>query len=382
MLINIFYSWQSDLPNKSNRGFISDTIKKAIKRLSYETNLIAEYDRDTLGITGSPDITDTIFGKINKSDIFICDISIINKDYSGRKTPNPNVLIELGYAARTLGWEKVICLFNKKYGDLTDVPFDINHRRIIVYDSEKENEKQRISGIIYKNISEMYSKGILFNPLRDYVKGKIDYCFLEVLKHICTIVYETYSMSDSLKKVNNLLNLDKNMLYDLLNKRNNILGFFAYKNLEDVQEKLIELFNNINSSSNYPTDWAVTILNLNDWIRSFQWYISFRRENPIFIKSLNPNRKFSVISAGKMNKSNRSDSYILLEKIDNVHGKVLNVGTMAHVDSEILISPFKLNSLILEQFCECIWTVIKLSINWLNITGDEFILDPEYYHIE
>jgi hypothetical protein len=229
VLINIFYSWQSDLPNKSNRGFISDTIKKAIKRLSYETNLIAEYDRDTLGITGSPDITDTIFGKINKSDIFICDISIINKDYSGRKTPNPNVLIELGYAARTLGWEKVICLFNKKYGDLTDVPFDINHRRIIVYDSEKENEKQRISGIIYKNISEMYSKGILFNPLRDYVKGKIDYCFLEVLKHICTIVYETYSMSDSLKKVNNLLNLDKNMLYDLLNKRNNILGFFAYE---------------------------------------------------------------------------------------------------------------------------------------------------------
>ena len=72
------------------------------------------------------------------------------------------------------------------------------------------------------------------------------------------------------------------MLYDLLNKRNNILGFFAYKNLEDVQEKLIELFNNINSSSNYPTDRAVTILNLNDWIRSFQWYISFRRKSHIY----------------------------------------------------------------------------------------------------
>ncbi len=379
--INVFYSWQSDLPNNSNRSFINDAIKKAINKLSYEIKVFAEYDRDTLGTTGSPDISDTIFTKINKSDIFICDISIINKDYPGRKTPNPNVLVELGYAAKALGWEKVICLFNKKYGELTDVPFDINHRRILVYDSDKANEKQRVSEIFFKNISEMFSKGVLFNPLRDYVKGKIDYCFLEVLKHISTIVYDTYSMSDSLRKVTDLLNLEKNKLFDLLTKRESILGFFAYKNLKDVQEKLIELFNTINSSSNYPTDWAVTILSLNDWIRSFQWHISFRRDNPIFIKTLNPIRKFGVISAGNMNKSNRPDSYILLHMIDNEQGKVLNVGTMIRVEREILVSPFKFNSLALEPFCECIWRVIQLSNNWLDITGSEFILDPEYYHI-
>ncbi|WP_286887593.1 hypothetical protein [Aneurinibacillus sp. UBA3580] len=381
MKINVFYSWQSDLPNNSNRSFINDAIKKAINKLSYEIKVFAEYDRDTLGTTGSPDISDTIFTKINKSDIFICDISIINKDYPGRKTPNPNVLVELGYAAKALGWEKVICLFNKKYGELTDVPFDINHRRILVYDSDKANEKQRVSEIFFKNISEMFSKGVLFNPLRDYVKGKIDYCFLEVLKHISTIVYDTYSMSDSLRKVTDLLNLEKNKLFDLLTKRESILGFFAYKNLKDVQEKLIELFNTINSSSNYPTDWAVTILSLNDWIRSFQWHISFRRDNPIFIKTLNPIRKFGVISAGNMNKSNRPDSYILLHMIDNEQGKVLNVGTMIRVEREILVSPFKFNSLALEPFCECIWRVIQLSNNWLDITGSEFILDPEYYHI-
>ena len=379
--INVFYSWQSDLPNNSNRSFISDAIKKAINKLSYEIKVFAEYDRDTLGTTGSPDISDTIFAKINKSDIFICDISIVNKDYPGRKTPNPNVLVELGYAAKALGWEKVICLFNKKYGELTDVPFDINHRRILVYDSDKANEKHRVSEIIFKNISEMFSKGVLFNPLRDYVKGKIDYCFLEVLKHINTIVYDTYSMTDSLRKVTDLLNLEKNKLFDLLTKRESILGFFAYKNLKDVQEKLVELFNTINSSSNYPTDWAVTILNLNDWIRSFQWHISFRRENPIFIKKLNPIRKYSVVSAGNMNKSNRSDSYILLDMIDNEKGKVLNVGTMIQVEREILISPFKFNPLAIEPFCECIWRVIQLSNYWLDITGSEFILDPDYYHI-
>jgi len=381
VIINVFYSWQSDLPNNSNRSFISGAIKKAIKKLSYEIRVYAEYDRDTLGTTGSPDISDTIFNKINKSDVFICDVSIINKNFSGRKTPNPNVLIELGYAAKTLGWEKVICLFNRKYGELTDLPFDINHRRLLVYDSDKANEKQRVSEIIFKSISEMYSTGILFNPLRDYVKGKIDFCFLEVLKHICTIVYNTYSMSESLSKVTDLLNLQENKLCDLITKRDVILGFFAYKNLENVQEQLRELFNTINSSSNYPSDWAVTILDLYDWIRSFQWHISFRRDNPIFIKSLNPISKYGVISAGEMNKSNKPDSYILLDMIDDDKGRVLNTGTMVRVEREYLLSTFRFNPLALEQFCQCIWRVIKLSNNWLDITGGEFILDPDYYHI-
>lgn len=33
-----------------------------------------------------------------------------------------------------LGWSKVICLYNLKYGDIEDVPFDLNHRRILMYD--------------------------------------------------------------------------------------------------------------------------------------------------------------------------------------------------------------------------------------------------------
>ena len=45
----VFYSWQSDLPNNSNRGFIESCIVKAVKELarlgpfSIELNI----DRDT-----------------------------------------------------------------------------------------------------------------------------------------------------------------------------------------------------------------------------------------------------------------------------------------------------------------------------------------------
>ncbi|WP_409344589.1 hypothetical protein [Paenibacillus sp. MBLB4367] len=82
-----------------------------------------------------------------------------------------------------------------------------------------------------------------------------------------------------------------------------------------------------------------------------------------------------------MNKFNRDDSYILLKKIDEEQGHVINVGTMIKVEKDFLISYFKLNPANSETFSECICKMVQISNDWLDNTGSEFILDPEYYHI-
>lgn len=89
MRYNIFYSWQSDLPNKDNRSFIEECLKKAIKMNGTDIYVgeIFDYDRDTKGSSGSPDIVDIIFDKIAKSDIFICDISITIRAMKVEKCP-------------------------------------------------------------------------------------------------------------------------------------------------------------------------------------------------------------------------------------------------------------------------------------------------------
>ncbi len=115
----IFYSWQSDLPNNTNRGFIGDALEKAVKSIRKDNSITVEpvIDRDTQNVPGSPDIVNTIFDKIDQAQIFVCDVSIINsnllnstnpifiqkalnnflyflyKDANSRPTPNPNVLI-------------------------------------------------------------------------------------------------------------------------------------------------------------------------------------------------------------------------------------------------------------------------------------------------
>lgn len=107
------------------------SLQKAISKIESEKDVIIKIDESTLNEPGSPNIPITIFKKIKSADIFLCDLSIINSESDDRKVPNPNVLIELGYAIAILGWERIIMVFNSSYGNLSkDLPFDIGVHRV------------------------------------------------------------------------------------------------------------------------------------------------------------------------------------------------------------------------------------------------------------
>ncbi len=136
---SVFYSWQSDLDSSENRNLIEEALKKAIKSIRKDESKTVEpvLDRDTAGLSGSPSISESIFAKISLADVFLADVSIINKNSVERPTPNPNVLIELGYAIAVLGWNRILLVQNTKHGEPEDLPFDLRGRRIIVYNFEK-----------------------------------------------------------------------------------------------------------------------------------------------------------------------------------------------------------------------------------------------------
>ncbi|WP_299177794.1 hypothetical protein [uncultured Chryseobacterium sp.] len=101
--MKIFYSWQSDLEKEITSNAIRFAIKTAIPLIEQEYGEVSIiFDEATRGEAGSPHIPETIFSKIKNSDVFICDITHIVelqiKESVNKKIPNPNVLIELGYA--------------------------------------------------------------------------------------------------------------------------------------------------------------------------------------------------------------------------------------------------------------------------------------------
>ena len=179
--IKLFYSWQSDLPAKDTRNLIQDSIKSAVKLLRDTVEIDA--DRDTKGEYGSPDIVQTIFSKIDDCDIFIADVSAVceyhplDKDGNPKEevklTPNPNVLLELGYAAHVIGWENIICIVNTDYGEPDDLPFDISHRRLTTYSLKsmsKEEVKRHIRGIIQATVENILTNGKRVRPQFSNIK--------------------------------------------------------------------------------------------------------------------------------------------------------------------------------------------------------------------
>jgi len=131
----VFYSWQSDLPNATNRGLIEEALKLAAKSLRADESLRIEpvIERDTLGLPGSPEIHTAIFEKIETAAAFVADVTIIGSTAGGRPTPNPNVLLELGYALRALSEERVVLVVNIAFGGPEALPFDLKMRRVLKY---------------------------------------------------------------------------------------------------------------------------------------------------------------------------------------------------------------------------------------------------------
>jgi hypothetical protein len=149
MEMKVFYSWQSDSPNNTNRGFIETALTNAAKSLRNDDSIKVEpvIDRDTLGISGSPNIPHEILRKIDECDVFVCDITIINPNSKFRLVPNPNVLVELGYALKRLGWGRIIMVMNEAFGTVAKLPFDLEKRRVMRYllleDGEEKIEEQK-----------------------------------------------------------------------------------------------------------------------------------------------------------------------------------------------------------------------------------------------
>ena len=81
-------------------------MRNAVKQLKNEIIEVSEFsiESDSRNDIGTPDLAESIFSKIEKCDILVADISIINAESNCRPTPNPNVLLEVGFAAKAISW--------------------------------------------------------------------------------------------------------------------------------------------------------------------------------------------------------------------------------------------------------------------------------------
>lgn len=179
MARTIFYAWQADRPNSLCRSFIEKCLKKAIQNANTTlgTNSTLELDRDTQKVPGSPVIAETILSKINGCSIFVADLTAVSQyrtdDKRTKKSPNPNVLLEYGYALKAKGYAALIGVCNTHFGNRDSLPFDLRHRRAIIEynltDRHSPSEKKAIA----TRLTEDFTRAIL-DILKAVVPGTLD----------------------------------------------------------------------------------------------------------------------------------------------------------------------------------------------------------------
>lgn len=155
MSYSVFYSWQSDSPPNCNRNLIRSALNDAIASLD-QAGIVEDAPRvesGVEGVSGSPEVASVLFSRIKRSAIFVGDMTIVgeipaSKPENVKRVPNPNVLLEMGYASGTIGWDRVICVMNTEKHRPEELPFDVRNRRFpITYelsDKATENKRQKV----------------------------------------------------------------------------------------------------------------------------------------------------------------------------------------------------------------------------------------------
>src|SRR5438270_577713 len=162
MDFTLFFAWQFDSPPNDNRYLIRDAAKDAVKRVAADADVeeSPRLDHDTKGLSGTPEVANAIFAKIERAGMFLGDVTYVglsrSHDKHKKKLPNMNVAVEMGYAGKAIGWERIILVMNKAYGKPDEQIFDIKHRRNpITYDvpadstaNKRKEEKRKLSKAI------------------------------------------------------------------------------------------------------------------------------------------------------------------------------------------------------------------------------------------
>jgi hypothetical protein len=151
-VLRIFYSWNLD---RGQRLVIYRALAQALHQAAYRVGASPQQAEvvQCEGVEKPTDIARFIRETIPTCHAFVGDISFINAadENRTRRTPNPNVMFEIGLATQCLGEAKVILVFSTDSGDdAKDLPFDVRNHSIIMWSSKgpakRENRLERPDG--------------------------------------------------------------------------------------------------------------------------------------------------------------------------------------------------------------------------------------------
>lgn len=167
----IFYSWQSDLPNRLNRGLVERALEKAVKALGNEIPIELVIDQDLRDTPGSEIIADGIQQKIRNALAVVADLSIVARREDGGGLPNGCVSIEWGWAEQALGSGALVGVMNTAFGTASDLPIDIRQRLVRCFYSAADGDSAEALAEARRALAERLATELRATVTGRYFRG-------------------------------------------------------------------------------------------------------------------------------------------------------------------------------------------------------------------
>jgi hypothetical protein len=203
MVYKIFFAFQMDTDDKFNKGFIQSAIEIAIEKFKKE-GVTIKLDFGFRGTPGTPLLIEEMLKKSYESDMVIVDLTFTSsknwfnaKKWSAfgrefrildipneKKSSNPNVLLETGYAWAQKGYHRTLAVMNEAFGkpdelsvDLKGFRYGITFNLDKVNYSDRKTEREKLASALYKAIrdsitSEASYQREKWKPLKIYQDWK------------------------------------------------------------------------------------------------------------------------------------------------------------------------------------------------------------------
>jgi len=180
MVYKVFFAFQMDTDDKFNKGFIQSALEMAIERFKKE-GITIKLDFGFRGTPGTPLLIEEMLKKSYESDMVLVDLTFTSsknwfkaKKYSAfgkeirffdaveeKKSSNPNVLLETGYAWAQKGYYRTLAVMNTAYGNPDELSVDLKGFRWgITFNVDHTNdhrwkaERETLAGDLYKAIKD------------------------------------------------------------------------------------------------------------------------------------------------------------------------------------------------------------------------------------
>lgn len=230
---------------------------------------------------------------------------------------------------------------------------------------------------VFYQVAQNLSQKRLNKEIFDYAKMQIDREILSIINQLQKIVYPLGERDLAPAGVSKFLSLEKDALKKVLSK-NEYLGFQVLKKWDVSEEGLHEILKNSFILKSLENDQVISIISIT---KSLRYLESIQKGEELYVKTQKEATSYKIVAGKELGKENAKfrDRYLLIRKLDDNKSLVVDFGDFSPRNIDEVLRIFVVDQRHLEIYSGAIFDLIRGILNWVSLTGWEFVIDTKMF---